>query len=132
MTSDQASSTGFVRVHGGPDQYGVPLFDFSTNSNACGPCPSALAAVMQADATQYPDASYTPLRQPLAAFHGIDAQRVVVLVASASASEFIFRTTLPIGVATYGLTSHLPEAGRDLLPSEDQIVARLAAGRQEE
>ena len=130
MTSDQASSTGFVRVHGGPDQYGVPLFDFSTNSNACGPCPSALAAVMQADATQYPDASYTALRRQLAAFHGIDAQRVVVL--AASASEFIFPITLPIGLATYAMTSHLPEAGRDLLPSEDQIVARLAAGRQEE
>ena len=129
MTSDQASSTGFVRVHGGPDQCGVPLFDFSTNSNACGPCPTALAAVMQADATQYPDASYTALRQQLAAFHGIDAQRVVL---AASASEFIFPITLPIGVATYGLTSHLPEAGRDLLPSEDQILARLAAGRQEE
>ena len=129
MTSDQASSTGFVRVHGGPDQYGVPLFDFSTNGNACGPCPSALAAVMQADATQYPDASYTALRQQLAAFHGIDAQRVVL---AASASEFIFPITLPIGLATCALTSHLPEAGRDLLPSEDQIVARLAAWRQEE
>ena len=129
MTSDQASSTGFVRVQNGPDQCGVPLFDFSTNSNACGPCPSALAAVMQADATQYPDASYTALRQQLAAFHGIDVQRVVL---AASASEFNFRITLPIGVATYGLTSHLPEAYRDLLPSEDQIVARLAAGRQEE
>ena len=41
-------------------------------------------------------------------------------------------TTLPIGVATYGLTSHLPEAYRNLLPSEDEIVARLAGWRQEE
>lgn len=41
-------------------------------------------------------------------------------------------TTLPIGVATYGLTSRLPEAYRNLLPSEDQIVARLAGWRQEE
>lgn len=36
-----------------------------------------------------------------------------------------------IGVATYGLTSHLPEAYRNLLPSEDEIVARLAGWRQE-
>ncbi len=40
-------------------------------------------------------------------------------------------STLPIGVATYGLTSHLPDAYRNLLPSEDQIVARLAAWTQE-
>ena len=78
------------RIHGGPDQHGAPLHDFSTNSNACGPCPDALAAVTQADATQYPDASYTALRQQLATFHGVDVQRVVL---AASASEFIFRIT---------------------------------------
>ena len=45
--------------HGGPDAQGVPLWDFSTNANACGPCPEALAAVQQADATRYPDPAYT-------------------------------------------------------------------------
>lgn len=39
-------------------------------------------------------------------------------------------TTLPIGVATYGLTPNLPEAYRNLLPSEDEIVARLAAWKK--
>ena len=78
------------RVHGGPDHHGVPLHDFSTNSNACGPCPAAQAAVRQADASQYPDASYTALRRQLAAFHGVDVQRIVL---AASASEFIFRIT---------------------------------------
>ncbi|OYY90372.1 MAG: aminotransferase, partial [Polaromonas sp. 28-63-22] len=78
------------RIHGGPDQHGVPLHDFSTNSNACGPCPDALIAVRQADATQYPDASYTALRRQLAAFHGVAVQRIVL---AASASEFIFRIT---------------------------------------
>lgn len=77
-----------ARIHGGPDQHGVPLFDFSTNSNACGPCPQALAAVRQADPTHYPDASYTALRRQLAAFHGVDLQRLQL---AASASEFIFR-----------------------------------------
>ncbi len=78
------------RTHGGPDGQGVPRHDFSTNSNACGPCPSALAAVAQADASTYPDASYTRLRQQLADFHAVAVQRVVL---AASASEFIFRIT---------------------------------------
>ena len=87
MTKDSSFP---ARIHGGPDQHGVPLHDFSTNSNACGPCPEALAAVRCADATQYPDASYTALRQQLATFHGVAVQRIVL---AASASEFIFRIT---------------------------------------
>lgn len=78
------------RIHGGPDALGVPLHDFSTNSNACGPCPAALAAVSQADATRYPDVGYTQLRRQLAAFHRVDEARVLL---AASASEFIFRMT---------------------------------------
>jgi histidinol-phosphate aminotransferase len=79
-----------LRIHGGPDASGVPKFDFSTNSNACGPCPAALAAVQQVDTTRYPDGSYTQLRSSLAAFHGVDAERIVL---AGSASEFIFRIT---------------------------------------
>ncbi len=80
----------FQRIHGGPDALGAVQFDFSTNSNACGPCPTALAALQQADPTQYPDPCYTALRGQLANFHGVDVQRVVL---AASASEFIFRIT---------------------------------------
>ncbi len=79
-----------ARSHGGPDEEGVPLHDFSSNSNACGPCPQALAAVQQADAASYPDATYTALRAQLADFHGVKLQRVVL---AGSASEFIFRIT---------------------------------------
>jgi histidinol-phosphate aminotransferase len=79
-----------ARSHGGPDVHGVPLHDFSTNSNACGPCPQTLVAVQQADASQYPDASYTGLRRQLAGFHGVDVTRVLL---AGSASEFIFRIT---------------------------------------
>jgi histidinol-phosphate aminotransferase len=78
------------RSHGGPDKEGVPLYDFSSNSNACGPCPSALAAVQQANAACYPDASYTALRVQLAEFHGVNMSRIVL---AGSASEFIFRIT---------------------------------------
>ena len=76
--------------HGGPDALGVPLHDFSTNSNACGPCPQALAAVQSCDASRYPDPTYAALRAQLAAFHGVHAQRIVL---AGSASEFIFRIT---------------------------------------
>ncbi|MDO8439685.1 MAG: aminotransferase class I/II-fold pyridoxal phosphate-dependent enzyme [Polaromonas sp.] len=79
-----------ARIHGGPDQHGVPLHDFSSNSNSRGPCPAALAAVQLADASQYPDASYTALRQQLADFHAVDVRRVLL---AGSASEFIFRIT---------------------------------------
>jgi histidinol-phosphate aminotransferase len=87
-----AASTALplARVHGGPDGQGVPLHDFSSNSNACGPCPAVLHAVQQADASRYPDASYTALRRQLAAFHQVAVARVVL---AASASEFIFRIT---------------------------------------
>lgn len=77
-------------LHGGPDAQGAALHDFSTNSNACGPCPAALHAVRQADATRYPDPAYTDLRAQLAAFHGVEAARIVL---AGSASEFIHRAT---------------------------------------
>ena len=75
-------------LHGGPDALGVPAHDFSTNSNACGPCPQALAAVQAADATHYPDPSYAALRTQLAAWHGVGPGRLLL---ATSASEFIYR-----------------------------------------
>ena len=78
------------RVHGGPDAFDTPRFDFSSNGNACGPCPQALTAIRNADAGHYPDASYTALRMRLADFHGVDVRRVVL---AASASDFIYRIT---------------------------------------
>lgn len=82
------SATG--RIHGGTDAAGAAVYDFSTNSNACGPCPAALQAVQAADATRYPDADYVRLRQALADMHGVDRWRIVL---AGSASEFIFRMT---------------------------------------
>lgn len=77
-----------IRLHGGPDAFGVPRFDFSTNSNACGPCPAALAAVQAADPTRYPDPDYQALRTCLADWHQVAPERIVL---AGSASEFIFR-----------------------------------------
>lgn len=78
------------RVHGGPDALGAAAIDFSTNSNACGPCPPALAALQAAPATHYPDPAYAELRERLAAWHRVPARRILL---AASASEFIFRLT---------------------------------------
>ncbi len=106
-----------TRLHGGPDALGVPLHDFSTNSNACGPCPPALLAVQQADATRYPDASYTALREQLAERHGVARERVLL---AGSASEFIFRIsaavaqqggrTVSLPLHSYGDYAHAAQA----------------------
>jgi histidinol-phosphate aminotransferase len=122
MKMNAAAST---RIHGGTDALGAARFDFSTNSNACGPCPTALAAVQAADASRYPDAAYTGLRQALADFHGVSAGRVVL---AASASEFIFRITAWIArqggrsvwssVCAYGDYAHAAQAwGLERVPS---------------
>lgn len=88
MTTDDAAF-----LHGGPDDGAPVRHDFSTNANACGPCPEVLAAVRRADAARYPDPRYTALRERLAGFHGVDAARIVI---AASASEFIFRITAAV------------------------------------
>lgn len=95
---------GAAPAHGGPDLLGVPLHDFSTNSNAVGPCPGALRAVQQADATRYPDPLYGAGRARLADFHGVTPDRIVL---AASASEFIFRITAALA-RTGARTVRLP------------------------
>ena len=75
-------------VHGGPDEGDTPWHDFSTNGNATGSCPAALAALRAADAAHYPDPAYVKLRGALAKFHGVAPERIVI---AASASEFIHR-----------------------------------------
>lgn len=78
------------QLHGGPDALGVPAHDFSTNSNACGPCPQALVSLQAADATHYPDPSYAALRTQLADWHDVAPGRVLL---ATSASEFIYRVS---------------------------------------
>jgi histidinol-phosphate aminotransferase len=80
-------------LHGGPDARGAALHDFSTNANACGPCPAVRLALQQTDASRYPDARYTALCGRLARFHGVDPGRIVI---AASASEFITRITAAV------------------------------------
>lgn len=84
------STAPITRQHGGPDARGPVRWDFSTNVNAAGPCPQALQALARVDASCYPDPRYHALRERLAAWHGVDARRILF---AASASEFIQRIT---------------------------------------
>ncbi|KTT23779.1 aminotransferase class I/II-fold pyridoxal phosphate-dependent enzyme [Pseudacidovorax intermedius] len=86
-------------VHGGPDAFGTPAHDFSTNANACGPCAPLLDAIRSADPTRYPDPASTALRRRLADFHGVAPERVQV---AASASEFIVRITAAVALRRRG------------------------------
>lgn len=100
------TATPDLTQHGGPDAQGIPRFDFSTNANACGPCPTALHAVQQADALRYPDGSYSALRAQLADVHQVAPWRVLL---AGSASEFIHRITAwaaQQGVRQVGLPAH--------------------------
>ena len=79
-----------ARPHGGTDALGPVRWDFSSNANACGPCPVALHAVQQANPQRDPDPAYTLLRSALAGLHGVATERVLL---AASASECIQRIT---------------------------------------
>nr|WP_315137412.1 aminotransferase class I/II-fold pyridoxal phosphate-dependent enzyme [uncultured Limnohabitans sp.] len=79
-----------VRQHGGTDVLGPVRWDFSSNANACGPCPVTLHAVQQANPQRYPDPGYTHLHSALAGLHGVAPERVLL---AASASECIQRIT---------------------------------------
>ena len=94
--------------HGGPDAQGVPLWDFSTNANACGPAPEAWEAVRQADASRYPDPGYSALREALGRLHGVPARRIVI---AASASEFIVRMSSAVARLWPQASVYLPCPG---------------------
>lgn len=81
-------SLSTTAAHGGTDALGAPAHDFSTNANALGPCPLALLAIAQADASRYPDPASTRLKAALAGLHGVASERLLLL---ASASEGIQR-----------------------------------------
>ena len=95
--------------HGGTDAMPDPRYDFSSNANPLGPCPSVLAAVRGADVTRYPDPMYTRLRATLAAHHGTTPDRIVV---GAGASELILRLIRCIGGTVQQLVPTFSEYGR--------------------
>jgi histidinol-phosphate aminotransferase len=104
-------------VHGGTDSMPDPRYDFSSNANPLGPCPSVLAAVRSADVTRYPDPMYAQLRAILAAHHQTTPDRIVV---GAGASELILR-----------LIQHIDGTVQQLVPTFSEYArgARLAGRR---
>ena len=96
-------------VHGGTDSLPEPRYDFSSNSNALGPCPWVLSAVRSADVTRYPDPQYTELRAKLALYHRTTPDRIVV---GAGASELILRLIRRISGAVQQLVPTFSEYGR--------------------
>jgi histidinol-phosphate aminotransferase len=95
--------------HGGTDSMPDPRYDFSSNANPLGPCPSVLAAVRSADVTRYPDPLYAHLRAALAAHHRTTPDRIVV---GAGASELILRLIVCSGGAVQQLVPTFSEYGR--------------------
>src|SRR6266403_2085071 len=111
-------------VHGGTDSLPDPRYDFSSNANPLGPCPSILPAVRNADVTRYPDPSYTQLRATLAVHHRTAPERIVV---GAGASELILRLISRIDGSIQQLAPTFSEyargarlAGRKLISARSQ------------
>lgn len=104
-------------LHGGTDSMPDPRYDFSSNANPLGPCPSVLAAVRSADVTRYPDPMYAKLRALLASHHDTKPERIVV---GAGASELILR-----------LIMHIDGSVQQLVPTFSEYArgARLAGRR---
>jgi histidinol-phosphate aminotransferase len=112
-------------VHGGTDSIPDPRYDFSSNANPLGPCPSVLAAVRNADVTRYPDPRYTQLRATLAAHHQTQPERIVV---GAGASELILRLISRIEGTVQQLAPTFSEYARGArLAGRKLISARSAA-----
>lgn len=110
-----------LREHGGNDLLGQPAFDFSSNANACGPCPATVAALAGVDPSRYPESGYLTLRRQLANAHRVGMDRVVV---AASGSEFITRLTAlvaldrpgPVGLPPHGYADYRTAALAQGLP----------------
>jgi histidinol-phosphate aminotransferase len=113
-------------LHGGTDSMPDPRYDFSSNANPLGPCPTVLAAVRSADVTRYPDPKYTQVRETLAAFHRTTADRIVV---GAGASELILRMILRTGGSVQQLVPTFSEYGRGARLAKRRLIsARSPAG----
>lgn len=121
-----------TRVHGGNDLLGQPEIEFSSNANACGPCPMAVRAINQVDPSYYPESGYLTLRRQLANFHGVGMDRLII---AASGSEFITRITAMIAVqgngpvwlpphayADYATAAHAYQLPRAATPEDAALV----------
>ena len=112
-------------VHGATDSLADPRYDFSSNANPLGPCPSVLAAVRDADVTRYPDPKYTRLRATLAAHHQTVPERIVV---GAGASELILRLISRIEGTVQQLAPTFSEYARGARLAGRKLISARSAG----
>jgi histidinol-phosphate aminotransferase len=107
-------------LHGGTDSLPDPAYDFSSNANSLGPCPSVLAAVRRADVSRYPDPKYTRLRDTLASFHGTTPDRIVV---GAGASELILRLVRRLRGAVHQLAPTFSEYAHGARIAKKRVIS---------
>src|SRR6202035_2863024 len=112
-------------LHGATDSRPDPRYDFASNANPLGPCPSVLAAVRDADVTRYPDPTYTRLRATLAAHHQTVRERIVV---GAGASELILRLISRMEATVQQLAPTFSEYARGARLSGRKLISARSAG----
>lgn len=112
-------------VHGGTDSMPEPRYDFSSNANPLGPCPSVLAGVRSADVTRYPDPLYASLRETLAAHHHTTPDRIVV---GAGASELILRLIRHIDGPVQQLVPTFSEYARGARLADRRLISARSPG----
>jgi len=112
-------------VHGGTDSMPEPRYDFSSNANPLGPCPSVLTAVRSADVTRYPDPMYARLREILAAHHRTTPDRIVV---GAGASELIVRLIRHIDGTVQQLAPTFSEYARGARLADRRLISARSPG----
>lgn len=98
--------------HGGPQGHAEQVLDFSVNTNPLGPNPALLQIWREADPCGYPDPQYWAARQALAAYHGVDAEGVVLGVGASELLHRIVRAFVQPGDQVVALGAPFGELAR--------------------
>ncbi|MFC4425119.1 aminotransferase class I/II-fold pyridoxal phosphate-dependent enzyme [Deinococcus navajonensis] len=108
--------------HGGPSSAPFQGLDFSVNTNPYGPNPVLLRAVRNADHSHYPDPAYLGVRQRLAAWHGREAQEVVLSTGASDLLHRLVRAFVPSGGRLLSLHAPFGELARAAALQRAQLL----------